>query len=143
MDIRHDLQINATAQTIYAAVSTQEGISGWWSKDCQIGESEGAGSVLNFNKQGKIVTMGFKTIVLSPNKRAVWECTENANPAWIGTQVITEITENEAGCQVAFAHANFDEKWKGQASFEMTKGGWEHFIKSLVSFCETGVGQPR
>ena len=42
MDITHNLKINAKAATIYNAVATQAGISGWWSKDCVVGEKEGS-----------------------------------------------------------------------------------------------------
>ena len=142
MNITHNLQIGASPATVYNAVATQNGIKGWWSKDCSVGESEGLNSNLKFDKQGTIVEMGFQTLTLTPNKRVVWECTENANPAWIGTQIVTEITESAEGSQVVFSHAGFEEKWKGQDPFEMTKQGWEHFVDSLVSFCEKGVGEP-
>ena len=142
MDITHNLTINASAETIYKAVATQVGINGWWSKDCQVGETEGADSLLKFDKQGTIVEMGFRTEQLSPNQKAVWECTVNGNPAWIGTKIITEISAGDGGCSVHFSHAGFDEKWAGQDAFEMTKGGWDHFVSSLVSYCEKGEGQP-
>jgi len=142
MEITHHLKIKASAETIYHAVATQKGISGWWSKDCTVGEAEGEPSLLKFDKQGKIVEMGFKTLELLPNKKVVWECTENANPAWIGTKIITEITESQEGCAMVFSHSGFDEKWKGQDPFEMTKEGWGHFVNSLVDYCEGREGQP-
>lgn len=142
MDITHTLPINASVETIYKAVATQQGITGWWSKDCTVGETEGGSSSLTFIKEGNAVNMGFRTVSLSPNKKVVWECTENVNPAWIGTQIITEISVTDSGSQVEFAHAGFDEKWAGEPPFEMTKGGWEHFMSSLVKFCETGEGMP-
>jgi|GEM_PF-1802452 len=142
MDITHNLSINASPKTIYNAVATAKGINGWWSKDCQVGEKEGEHSLLKFDKQGTIVEMGFRTKELVPGKRVEWECTENANPAWIGTKIITEISENNGTCKVTFSHAGFDDKWKGKDPFEMTKQGWEHFVSSLVSFCEKGTGQP-
>ena len=142
MDITHNLKIAASAETIYNAVSTEAGISGWWAKDAVVGEAEGEASLLKFNKEGTIVPMDFKTISLNAGKKVVWECTKNGNPAWIGTQLITQITETENGCDVIFSHAKFDGQWKGQDPFEMTKQGWEHFVASLVSFCETGTGSP-
>lgn len=72
----------------------------------------------------------------------LWECIENPNPAWLGTRVSSEITETLTGCTVLFSHRNFDEKWKGAEPFEMTKQGWERFVASLISFCETGKCQP-
>lgn len=142
MDITHDLKIKASPATVYAAVATETGIQGWWSKECSVGETEGAKSVLKFNKEGNIVEMGFRTLELQPNKKVVWECTDNGNSTWPGTKIITEITETPEGCSVVFSHAGFDEKWKGQPPFEMTKGGWQHFVASLVSYCEGGEGQP-
>ncbi|MEM1137023.1 MAG: SRPBCC domain-containing protein [Bacteroidota bacterium] len=142
MDISHNIQINATAEKVYNAVATTKGISSWWSQDCVVGESEGNTSLLKFNKEGTIVEMGFQTETLVPNKKVVWECTENANPAWLKTKIVTEISQSENGCNVIFSHVDFDDKWKGQDPFEMTKQGWEHFVKSLVSYCEKGDGQP-
>ncbi len=142
MDITHKLKINAAAQLIYNAVATNEGINGWWSKDCKVGEVEGGNSLLKFDKQGTIVEMGFKTIALSPGKKVVWECTQNGNPAWLGTKICTDIVEKQDGCEVVFSHVGFDEKWQGQDPFEMTRQGWEHFVKSLVNYCERGEGQP-
>ena len=141
MDITHNLKINASPETIYKAVATEQGIQGWWCKDSEIGEEEGEKSLLKFNKQGNIVPMGFQTIQLSPNKKVVWECIENPNPAWLGTKIITEISSQENGAEVVFSHSGFDKKWEGQEPFEMTKEGWQHFMKSLVSYCETGEGQ--
>ena len=142
MEIAHNLSIKAEPETVYKAVSTNEGIAGWWSKDCVVGESEGTDSKLKFDKQGKLVEMTFKTTHLNHNTKVLWECTENPNPAWIGTRISTEITKTPTGCDVLFSHRNFDEKWKGAEPFEMTKQGWNHFIASLVSYCEKGVGQP-
>ncbi|GJM35883.1 MAG: hypothetical protein DHS20C18_48840 [Saprospiraceae bacterium] len=142
MDITHNLTIKASPEAIYNAVATKNGITGWWSKDCTVGETEGKKSLLKFNKEGTIVEMGFRTLTLIPNKKVVWECTENGNPAWLGTKIVTEISAAEGGSKVVFSHADFDEKWKGQDPFEMTKGGWKHFVSSLVAYCEEGVGQP-
>ena len=142
MDITHHLKINATPETIYKAVSTEQGMKGWWSKDCTVGESEGENSILKFDKQGTIVKMDFRTESLDLNKKVVWTCIGNGNPMWIDTKIVTEITATDEGCDVVFAHTAFDEKYKGQEGFEMIKQGWEHFVNSLTSFCENGTGQP-
>lgn len=142
MNITHHLKIRTSAEKIYHAVATQDGIQGWWSKDCKVGEAVGESSKLKFDKQGKIVEMGFKTKELDPYNKVVWECTENGNPAWLGTNIVTHISQTEDDCEVTFSHTDFDEKWKGQDPFEMTKEGWAHFVNSLVSYCEGKGGQP-
>ncbi len=142
MDITHNLRMKTTVEKVYTAVSTQKGINAWWSKEGQVSESIGGDSLLKFDKQGTQVEMGFKTLVLDLNKKVVWECMANPNPAWLGTQIITEIEESENGVKVRFSHAGFDEKWKGQEAFEMTKATWNHFMESLKSYVEGGEGQP-
>lgn len=144
MEIKQSLSVKASAETVYKAMSTDKGIKGWWSKTSLIGEKEGELTLLKFdkNQDGNITDMSFKTETLEPNKKVVWECIGNKNPAWIGTKIITEITESNNGCEVVFSHSNFDQKWEGKDPFEMTKGGWiGHFLPSLVSYCETGKGQ--
>ncbi|PCJ65635.1 MAG: hypothetical protein COA58_09525 [Bacteroidetes bacterium] len=141
MEITHELKINASSETIYKAVATEKGIQGWWSQNSKVGETEGSESLLKFIKEGTPVDMGFKTLVLEPNKKVVWECNAMPNPAWLGTKLITEITETENGCEVIFSHTGFEEKWKGHDAFEQTKGTWNHFVQSLEAYCETGEGQ--
>jgi uncharacterized protein YndB with AHSA1/START domain len=142
MEIKHVLNIKATPETIYDAVSTENGIKGWWSADCSVGTTEGSSSLLKFDKQGMLVAMGFITLTLQTNEKVVWECISMPNPAWIGTKISTAISPGEDGCQVIFTHSNFDKKWAGLEPFEQTKGTWNHFVSSLVSFCEGGTGQP-
>ncbi len=142
MDIKHELEIKASAATIYQAASTQKGIQGWWSADCQVGEEEGGTSLLRFNKQGTIIEMGFRTVALEPAAKVVWECTAMPNPAWLGTRIITEISPRETGCAVVFSHVGFDEQWKGKPPFEDTKKTWHHFMQSLITYCEGGEGSP-
>ena len=142
MDITHELKINANPSTVYQAVASEKGIQGWWSKNSKVGENEGSNSLLKFIKDGRNVDMGFITLSLQPDKKVVWECISMPNPAWIGTRLITEISPTATGCEVTFSHSGFDEKWKGQAPFEQTKGTWNHFMQSLVNYCESGEGQP-
>ena len=46
-DIRHRVVISAPLESVYQAVSTSEGISGWWTRDGVQGESV-EGSQLEF-----------------------------------------------------------------------------------------------
>lgn len=144
MEIRQTLSLNASAEKIYKAISTGEGIKGWWCRTSLVGEKEGEQTLLKFDKNndGNVTDMAFRTETLDPNKKVVWECIGNKNAAWIGTKIVTEITGNGNTSKVVFSHTGFDEKWNGQEPFEMTKQGWlGHFIPSLVSYCETGKGQ--
>jgi uncharacterized protein YndB with AHSA1/START domain len=145
MEIKNILAIKASAQMVFNAISTDKGVKGWWAKSSVIGEKEGKLTLLKFdkNKDGNITDMLFKTTELIPNKKLVWECVDNGNPAWIGTKITYELTEQNNETGLHFSHSDFDEKWKGKEPFEMTKGGWlGYFLPSLVSFCEMDNGHP-
>jgi uncharacterized protein YndB with AHSA1/START domain len=145
MEIKSNLAIKTSPQIVFNALSTDKGIKGWWSKSSIIGEKEDKLTLLKFDKNndGNIIDMLFRTTELVTNKKVVWECIENGNPAWIGTKIIFEISGHKNETELNFSHSDFDEKWNGKEPFEMTKGGWlGHFLPSLVSFCETGNGQP-
>jgi len=142
MNIIHELKLKASSGTVFNAVSTAKGIQGWWSQNSEVGETEGANSLLKFVKEGMKVDMGFVTRVVEKDKKVIWECISMPNPAWIGTKIMTEINQTQEGCDVVFSHVGFDKKWEGQDAFEQTKGTWNHFVQSLKDYCETGKGQP-
>ena len=63
MKIQHELAIKAAPTAIYQAFSTQKGITGWWSKNCVVGEQVGEDFGV---KEGNVVEMGFRTRTLQP-----------------------------------------------------------------------------
>lgn len=138
MDIIFKESIKANATTIYNAAATEKGIQSWWCQNSAVAEKEGGKVILNFVKDGTPIVMEFKVTTLSPNSKVVWICTNNANPAWIGTT----LTFNTEDGILNFCHGNFDEKWKGQPPFDNTAEGWKNFIASFKAYCETGTGQP-
>lgn len=141
MDITHNFKINTSIDKVSAAITTEEGINGWWSKNCEIGQAVGETTVLNFIKEGTPVRMEFKVIEFSSNEIR-WKGIENPNPAWIGTHI--SFSFKEAGDEVDFTlkHTGWDEQWSGQAPYTNTKETWGFFMGSLKNYLENGEGQP-
>ena len=142
MDIKNQLQINASPQKVYEAITTQQGFEGWWSQVCHISSSVGELSFMKFVKEGRIVGMYFRIDELQKDKKVIWSCVQNGNPCWVNTKLTFEIEKTNDGCLLTFIHHNFDEKWKGTPLYTMTVDGWNFFMNSLKSYCETGKGQP-
>lgn len=142
MDIKQVLQIKATPQQVYDAVTTQQGIEGWWSQVCHISSKIGELSFMKFIKDDRVVGMYFRIDELQPMEKVLWTCVQNGNPAWINTKLEFEIKKSKEGSELIFTHKNFDAKWKGTPPYQMTIDGWQFFMNSLKSFCETGKGQP-
>jgi len=142
MRITHNLFIKASPEEVYKAVSTQNGICGWWSDNCAIGEHEGHESTVRFEKPDGIVEMVFMNKQLHPFKKVLWECLKNDGPYWVNTRLSYELSEVEGGTQLLFAHRNFDDALEGGEEIESVRKGWDRFMSSLKNYCETGKGQP-
>ncbi|MEO8086568.1 MAG: SRPBCC domain-containing protein [Bacteroidota bacterium] len=142
MDIKHQLQLKATTEQVYEAISTQLGFEGWWSQVCHISSQVGELSFMKFVKEGRDVGMYFRIDELQVDKKVEWTCVQNGNPVWVNSKLSFEIEKTNDGCSLTFIHNNFDEKWKDTPPYVMTVDGWKFFMQSLKSFCETGKGQP-
>ena len=89
VDILHRIGVKGSSpDDVYAALTTLEGLSGWWARDTT-GATE-VGGVIAF----RFVPGGFdmKVVELVPGKRVLWEVVEG--PAeWVGTQVSFELSQ--------------------------------------------------
>ncbi len=137
MEMNFVIQVSADQETILRALTTTDGIEGWWSKQCEISDEVGGINTLHFIKEGQLIAMKFKVEVVEDHK-VVWTCFENANPVWVDTTLTWDF-ENE---EISFSHSGIDESWSGSPPFKATEEGWIHFMSSLKEYCETGKGQP-
>lgn len=141
MEIVHDFKVNATAEQLHSAIGTQEGIEGWWCKNCDIATEPGNVSEMRFDKQGTLVKMKFKVEKLNAGLIS-WTCVDNDNKIWVDTTIDFEISSKDGNSNLRFVHGNWDSSVQGSEGIEMIKQGWDNFMGSLKNYCETGTGQP-
>ncbi len=140
VDIVHRIGIKAPIAKVYSALSTIEGVSGWWSKDAT-GESK-VGGTINFRfltPEGKeIGNVDVEVLKLIPNKEVRWRVT--AGPSeWIGTDVVFNLYQEGDVILVLFGHRNWKEEVEFTAHCSMK---WATFLLSLRELVETGRGKP-
>lgn len=133
-DILHRIGVISSPAEVYAALTTVDGLAGWWTRDTD-GDSA-VGGVLRFRfKQG-----GFDMKVLEtrPGELVRWEVVDG--PAeWIGTLIRFELKQEGDFTIVLFRH----EGWREPVEFMYhcsTK--WATFLMSLKQLVETGKGDP-
>ncbi|MDX6277399.1 MAG: hypothetical protein QOJ72_1527 [Nocardioidaceae bacterium] len=135
VDILHRVGMkSASVDEVYAALTTIEGLSGWWATDTK-GQVE-VGGILEF----RFIPGGFdmKVLELVPGKRVLWEVVDGP-PEWVGTTVRWDLTQVDDWTIVLFAH----EGWAEPVEFMYhcsTK--WATFLISLKQLIETGKGAP-
>ena len=134
VDILHRIGVTSSPDRVYAALTTVDGLSGWWTEDTD-GDGD-VGGVIQF----RFVPGGFDMKVLDaqPGELVLWEVVDGPEE-WIGTQVRFELKQEDGFTIVLFRH----EGWREPVEFMYhcsTK--WATFLLSLKELVETGSGRP-
>lgn len=133
--IYHRLLIEKSPDIVYAALSTQEGLSGWWTPQTIAQPQVGSVSRFSF---GPDYFKELEVIDLVPGKRVQWLCLKGFED-WVGTVMTFELEAHPKGTIVLFRH----EGWKARSDeFASCSFDWALFLRSLKHLCETGKGFP-
>lgn len=133
-DILHKITMAAPKNKVFAALSSVEGLSGWWTTTTE-GESV-PGRLLTF-RFGKHTTL-MQVEMLEHDQRVVWECKEQ-NSEWTGTRLSFELSEDAGRTTLVFRHAAWEKQTPLFAHCSMK---WATFLLSLRQYVETGEGRP-
>lgn len=137
-DIQQQVEVGQQPAAVIAALTTAEGLQGWWCRDSDIGSRVGDRHVMRFDHMGTHITMVFDIAELGADTVS-WQCGPNGNPDWPGTTITWNVATQAGGSIVTLRHSGFAE---GAASIPMVEQGWAHFLASLKSYLETGTGTP-
>jgi len=135
VDILHKVGIEgSSADEVYSALTTLDGLSGWWTEDTT-GET-GVGDVIEF----RFAPGGFdmKVIELDPAKRVLWQVVDGPEE-WIDTAIGFDLRQDGDYTVVLFKH----EGWREPVEFmHHCSTKWATFLMSLKALVETGKGAP-
>lgn len=136
-DFRRALRVRATPTVVRAAVSTAEGVSGWWFPTTAAGD-------------GRLrVAMGDSGVELrvrAEGDDVVWDVVDcPVEPDWVGTRMRFTADadgdsdgEGEGGTVLAFTHHGL----AALPCLDVCTAGWSWYLPSLASYAETGTGAP-
>jgi uncharacterized protein YndB with AHSA1/START domain len=135
VDIIHRIGVkDSSPDKVYDALTTLDGLRGWWAEDTT-GSVE-VGGVIEF----RFTTGGFdmKVVELTPTEHVRWEVVDGPSE-WIGTTVDWELKQEAEWTIVLFSHVG----WKEPIEFmHHCSTKWATFLMSLKSLLETGTGSP-
>jgi len=140
IDIIHRIGIKAPIAKVLQAVSTVEGVAGWWTEDTTGSSGAGGSMTARFTDSvGKqIGKMDFKITMMEPDKAVHWRITDGP-PEWIGTDVTFDVSQQDGQTVLVFGHRNWREAVEFTAHCSMK---WATFLLSLRALAETGKGKP-
>jgi uncharacterized protein YndB with AHSA1/START domain len=134
-DILHRIGVEQSSpQQVYDALTTLDGLSGWWTEQTH-GDTD-LGGVIEF----RFGPGGFdmKVAQLDPGRLVRWDVVGGPEE-WIGTSVQWDLRQDGDYTIVLFKH----EGWREPVEFmHHCSTKWATFLMSLKSLLETGTGQP-
>jgi len=140
VDILHRTGIKAPINEVYKALTTRDGLAGWWTRDTQ-GDGK-VGGVLHFgfrNPDGtELGAFDIKVLELRPAERVLWQVVGGPDE-WIGTTILWDLKQDGEYVSVMFKHQG----WKEPVDFmHHCSTKWAVFLLSLKALLETGQGAP-
>jgi uncharacterized protein YndB with AHSA1/START domain len=136
MDILHRVGVKAsTPDKTYEALTTIDGLTGWWTADTN--GSTDPGGVIEF-RFPPVGGFDMKVLEARPNEQVVWEVVGGPEE-WIGTTISWDLRQDDDFTIILFKHAG----WREPVEFmHHCSTKWATFLMSLKSMIETGEGAP-
>ena len=129
VDILHRVGIAARPDKVFQALTTIDGICGWWSIGTHGGAGKGDAFMFRSNH--------FEVAEAEPNL-VRWTYSGPATD-WVGTEIVFRLEWREKQTFVLFSHRN----WKQPVEFmHHCSTKWAVFLLSLKELVETGTGRP-
>lgn len=137
--IVHRIGMKAPMAKVYAAVSTVEGVAGWWTRETTGSSALGGIVQVRFTRNGEEIGKStFGMVKLEPLKSVHWRI-RSGPEEWIGTDVTFDLSQDGDMTLVRFGHRNWPEAEEFMSHCSMK---WATFLLSLRELVETGTGKP-
>lgn len=136
-DLYHSVPIAAAPEKVYAAVATQAGMQGWWTRDTTMTARIGGKAEFGFSNRGMVFRMNVDD--LKVNRSVRMNCSGD-HPEWAGTTLEWTIEPAAEGSVLKFIHRG----WKGPTDFcASCNSMWGNLMFRLKAFVETGKPSPQ
>ena len=136
-DIQQFAPLHASPEQVYRALTTEEGIRGWWTRDAILDPRVGGTGEFGFFER-EIVTR-IRVDELAPPVRVVWRTVSSSASGWEGTTIRFDLRREAGGTLLSLEHRGFD---RVDGGYVWTERGWCHSLLSLHRYLEAGAGTP-
>jgi uncharacterized protein YndB with AHSA1/START domain len=133
-DVLFRFDVDTAAESVLEAVTTTEGIKGFWTSSAEVPGGVGETLKLEF----AMAPLPFDLRLEQSDEHTVVWRTETFPPHWVGTTVRWDVETREGGSTVAFRHAGFtDDEEAGRVAYT-----WGQVMVRLKEYAETGKPDP-
>ncbi|HXA29090.1 MAG TPA: SRPBCC domain-containing protein [Candidatus Angelobacter sp.] len=131
------VDVNADRAKVRDALTTEQGINGWWTDRASVPSA--VGSTLEFTFPGMPRPFDF-TLAESSADRVEW-VSKGFPPPWAGTRVVWTLEDNPEGpgTRIHMRHVDWT---PDNPILGMVTVGWGQMFANLKGYVETGRPQP-
>jgi uncharacterized protein YndB with AHSA1/START domain len=135
-DFESTKTFSAPPEEVLAALRTVESITSWWGPTTGSAEM-GATFEVSFQEHKQVIVLHVEP---TEEGQVAWTVKETPlTPEWVGTSIVFDVAASGDGATLHFRHHGLTPQLE---CFDMCHAGWTHYLASLVSYVETGEGQP-
>lgn len=129
------VDIDAAKATIIDALTQENGIVSWWTRDADVSASELS---LGFPEVPMRFTLRVEQV---SGDSVVWSSVGEFPPHWAGTTISWRLMDHPggSGSQLLFTHGGFAEP---DAMLGHTSYTWAQLMGHLKAYAETGIAKP-
>jgi len=134
--ILHAVEIKVPRAKVFQAITTQTGLSSWWSTKVTV--EAGVGGVIDFQfLEGFNPNM--KVTKLEPERSTHWRCV-GGHDNWLDNTFSFELTDRGENTLLMFTQIYAREL--SDEVYGTYNYNWGYYLDSLRLYCETGTGKP-
>jgi uncharacterized protein YndB with AHSA1/START domain len=134
VDILHQVGVKAAPEAVFAAVTSVDGLAGWWTEKTSGDTAPGGVIEFRFGPGG----FDMKVLESAAPARLTWEVVDGPEE-WVGTRIHWDLRSEDEWTIVNFKH----EGWREPVDFmHHCSTKWATFLLSLKELVETGTGRP-
>jgi uncharacterized protein YndB with AHSA1/START domain len=133
--ISHKIQIDAPADRVFTALSTEDGLKGWYTSHIEGDVSEGKEATFRFTGRRPF---RWRFAQITPTSHVRWECVEGPGAA-AGTTVTYRLTDTGDGTIIECDHEGWPE---GHEAFTTCNTLWGILMGQLKQYAETSTPAP-
>lgn len=134
-DVLFEVPIAAAPETVYEAITTQNGLARWWTPD--VSAQPEAGSIAEFRFRGGQYVAQMKIVRLERPARVEWAVKRGA-PEWAGTSITFDLSPAGNGTTLRFGHRDYPST---EGLFANVSFNWAWYLISLKDYLEKGQGR--
>jgi uncharacterized protein YndB with AHSA1/START domain len=137
-EIITQFDVDAPAAAVWKALTTAQGIRGWWTTQAEVPGGEGAVVKLRFPDAP--ISWDLRIDEATENELLRWHCV-GGPPPWVDTEILFRLGDapDSEGTRVLFDHVGWND---AEEMVRIVTFGWVRMFVRLKAYAETGKSEP-